>query len=114
MTIKKNLDEGSGTIKLTPEEYQQFELGTPIIKQTPCRFGLVEVTVKKATTCPNGVTRAFLRDFSRQRGFRHDQTIGEVVTSHSWRSDQRDIRADLERFVQLIGGDIPVHEVMNG
>jgi hypothetical protein len=128
MTIGGNKD--GGTIHLTAEEQRFFNDHHPVIKRTAYRKGIVEITVHSKIVCPNANTRFFLRNvfngafpnilasFNKAMVAANltpaELTVQQTVALLGEDKQFNDTKNDLTRYIESIGGEVPITEIMGG
>lgn len=123
MTLGKNLNNGEGTITLSAVEQKAFEDGHPVIKTTSYRKGIVEIEVKRRIVCPNAETRSFLRKLAAANA-EETLTVQDVIKYAEskegkteivlMRYSSKDIANDLQRYMNNVGGEVPISDIMEG
>lgn len=113
-------DKDRALFTLSPEETKQFDLGTPIVKRVAYRSGIVDIEIQKRIICPDAETRATLRKLNEDKP---NLTIGQMFdhvmatpASHGKGETihKQHVLNDLRRFIENVGGDVPVAAVMGG
>ncbi len=111
-------DNGKAVFTLSNSETTQFELGTPIIKRTAYRKGIVEIEVKRRTVCPSLETLDVLRHMIANPAikgaakFTVNQALATVEGYKVADTHFVDVRNDLKRFIETIDGSVPISELV--
>lgn len=124
MVYTKDTQGQTVELSFSREESQAFERGFPIVDRKSYRRGIIEITVQKKQVCPNMTTQAFLRNLIHEHQVKLGQgdaactlTVDDVVNGeklapeHRLRTDQGMIEADLRRFQNGVGGEVPIVEI---